>query len=158
MKKLQKIFSVLLALSMLVCLLSVGVLADTETPDEPQNDPQTEAVQPPPTEPATQPATGDGDDAGTETPAPVITTAPADEDAQALAALKDTAIINDDASAQYATVGEAINAAEDGATIKVFGTVLWGGESEEAAKNVTITSGTSEAQAHIALNGANKYR
>ena len=55
----------------------------------------------------------------------------------------------------FHTVVEAVNAAADGDTIEIRGTVLWGGDSEEAKKTVTITSADADAQGHIVLNGAN---
>lgn len=86
-----------------------------------------------------------------------VSNAPAKAPAKAPVELKDVAVINDDVSVTYDTIVKAVDKAKDGDKIKVYGTVLWGGESQESTKSVTITSGSKEEQGHVVLNGANKY-
>jgi len=137
MKKMQKLLSVILALSMIVCLLSVAVFA---ADPEGSNDPA------PAAEEDTAPASaGDGE------AQPVNSYVPA-----AAPEADNCAWLNDAIDTTYNTIAAAINAASDGDTINVRGTVPWGGDSNAADKTVNITSGT-DTQGHIVLNGANGY-
>ena len=90
--------------------------------------------------------------ADTAPKAPESTTTP-----ESKVELKDVAVINDNTETTYDTIVKAIDAAKDGDTIYVYGTVLWGGDSTESTKAVTITSGNKDSQDHVVLNGANKY-
>jgi|GEM_PF-2220512 len=87
--------------------------------------------------------------------------APAQDPGEAEELPTNCAVLNDNIKVTYDTIVAAINAAKDGDTIKVYGTVLWGGEGTASDKNVTITTGKGvsddDAQAHVVLNGANKY-